>query len=460
MRPVQSSDARVEERGHRVHHARAADALRRRVPERVHAQVAVGEPDAVDGAERRAHAAAQLGALECGAGGRGAGPEVVARAQQHLAVGADVHRDPPLRRLADAGGQRHRYRVGAHEAGHDGEEADARLRIHLEEELARGELERMSQHGRVGRKPHMRRIDAEEEMVHAGIAHHHHLVDPLREHARLGAELLHVLVEEAHDAGVELAEIAGIELGEGDARHEVGAEHRLGIEARHRGQLLAGLELHQRRHDAGGADVHREPELHERGVARVHGEDAASPGGDGDLARVLAQRLGQGADDFGGDVLLAPPDGAEQLLEVGGLVVLLLGQLHVDQLLADARVDGHALQRRRRRLRAEDLEAPLVERGRHLHRDRLEHAALTREAIALAHEGVAELELVHHGGRRHGAGGELHPAGGAAPAPAAGGGDVHPGRVRGAEDGGARLDLEGSRVGQHGETHGGHADRG
>ncbi len=170
--------------------------------------------------------------------------------------------------------------------------------------------------------------------------------------------------------------------------------------------------------------------------------------------------LGQGADDFGGDVLLAPPDGAEQLLEVGGLVVLLLGQLHVDQVLPDARVDGHALQRRRRRLRAEDLEAPLVERGRHLHRDRLEHAALTGEAIALAHEGVAELELVHHGGRRHGAGGELHPAGRAAAAAAAGGGDVHPRRMRGAEDGGARLDLEGSRVGQHGESHGGHAVRG
>ena len=49
--------------------------------------------DAVDGPDGRAHAVADLGALERGAGGGRAGPQPLARAQQHLAVGADVDRD-------------------------------------------------------------------------------------------------------------------------------------------------------------------------------------------------------------------------------------------------------------------------------------------------------------------------------------------------------------------------------
>jgi len=56
----------------------------------------------------------------------------------------------------------------------------------------------------------VRRIDAEQDVVHAGIAHHHHLVDPLGEHAGLGAELLHVLVEQPHDTGVELRRLPGL----------------------------------------------------------------------------------------------------------------------------------------------------------------------------------------------------------------------------------------------------------
>src|SRR4029450_13242453 len=48
---------------------------------------------------------------------------------------------------------------------------------------------------------------------------------------------------------------------------------------------------------------------------------------------------------FRGDVLLAPAGGPEQLLEVGGLVMLLLGQLHEDDLLPDTRVNGYARRR-------------------------------------------------------------------------------------------------------------------
>ena len=44
--------------------------------------------------------------------------------------------------LVDAGGERHRHRVGADEAGHEGQQAHARLGRDLEEELARGERQR------------------------------------------------------------------------------------------------------------------------------------------------------------------------------------------------------------------------------------------------------------------------------------------------------------------------------
>jgi hypothetical protein len=131
------------------------------------------------------------------------------------------------------------HRVGAHEPGHDRQQAHARLGVDLEEELTRGDLQRVTHHGGVRRQPHVGGIDAEQDVVHAGVADHHDLVDPLGEHARIRAELLHVLIEEADDACLQLAEIAGIELGEGDARHEVGPEHRLRVQAGDGRELLA-----------------------------------------------------------------------------------------------------------------------------------------------------------------------------------------------------------------------------
>src|SRR3989449_9414951 len=109
--------------------------------------------------------------------------------------------------------------------------------------------------------------------MHASVADDDDLVDPLREHSGLAADLLDVLVQEADDPGVELSQIAGVELREGDARHEVAAEDRLGIEARDRRELLARLELDQRRHHAGRADVDREAELHPGGVSALDRKD-------------------------------------------------------------------------------------------------------------------------------------------------------------------------------------------
>ena len=124
----------------------------------------------------------------------------------------------------------------------------------------------------------MRGIDAEEDVVHARVANHDDLVDPLREHAGVSADLRDVLVQETDDPRVELAEIARVELGEGDARHEVAAEDCLRIQARDRRELLARLELDQGGHDARRADVDRQAELHQGGVAALHREDPLPTG--------------------------------------------------------------------------------------------------------------------------------------------------------------------------------------
>ena len=295
--------AQIEQRGHRVHEAGAAEALGRAVADGVQAEVAVLDAHAVDGADGAAHAVADLGALERGAGGGRARPQPVARAQQDLAVGPDVHRDAERGGLVDAGGERHRHRVRAHEAGHDGQQAHARLGGQLEEEIARGQRERVPHHRRVGGEAHVGGIDAEQQVVHAGVAHDHHLVDPLGEDARLARDLLDVLVEQADDARLQLAEVARVELGEGDARHQVAAEDRLRVQARRRRELLAGLELHERGHHAGGPDVDGEAELVQRGVARLHRENLPAERGHGDLAAALAQRRGQGLEHRGRDVL-------------------------------------------------------------------------------------------------------------------------------------------------------------
>src|SRR5260370_22895736 len=55
-----------------------------------------------------------------------------------------------------------------------------------------------------------------------------------------------------------LPEVRRVELGEGDAGHEIAAEDRLGVQARDRRELLGRVERQQRGDDARRADVHRE----------------------------------------------------------------------------------------------------------------------------------------------------------------------------------------------------------
>src|SRR5262249_12031354 len=99
-------------------------------------------------------------------------------------------------------------------------------------------------------------------------------------------------------------------------------------------------------------------------------------------------------------------------------------------------------------LRAENLERALVDGGRDLHSGRLGDATLAREAISLTHQGVAELDLVHDRRWRSGARDKLDAARRTSPASATCGRDVDAGRMGGAQDDAARVDMKGAIVRQ------------
>src|SRR5207249_662518 len=74
-RPV--DDARVEEHGDGIDEPGAADALGRGLADGVESEVAALQANAIDGAQRRPHAVTDLRAFEGGAGGGGAGPQML-----------------------------------------------------------------------------------------------------------------------------------------------------------------------------------------------------------------------------------------------------------------------------------------------------------------------------------------------------------------------------------------------
>ena len=249
----------------------------------------------------------------------------------------------------------------------------------------------------------------------------------------------------------------GIPLGEGDPRHEVAAERRLRIEARHRGHHLAGGELEQRGDDAGRAHVHGDAEGHGGGVPPLDGERPAPERHDGHLRLGLAERRRQRPDHVERNVHRVDAGRQRELLEVGRLMVLLLGQLDVHQALLDAGVHRDARPRHGVLLDAEDLEGLLVQRRRDLRHQRLGHGQLAGQTVSLAHQVVAELELVVDRAGRWGAPHDLHPTGRAAPAPAAGRGDVDALGVGRAEEDAAGIDDDGPAVGQDRHDDGWHA---
>ena len=165
----------------------------------------------------------------------------------------------------------------------------------------------------------------------------------------------------------------------------------------------------------------------------------------------FAEGGGQGLPDVGGHVVDGGAGGGQQLLEVRGLVMLVLGKRDLHDLLVDPGVEGHGGRRAGQPLAAEDLKAALVDGGGDLDGRRRDHRALAGEAIAVADQPLAELELIRDGGRRCCARDELDPARRAPTAPAAGRRDVDAGGVRRLQDGRSGCDVEGAATGKNGQ---------
>ena len=400
---------------------------------------------------------ADLAAFEGGAGRRRAGQETVLRAHHHLAVGADVDHGPEIVALVEPRGQRRRDRVGAHEAGDDGQEAHARLRVDPEVEDAGGKDDGVPDDGGVRREADVGRIDPEEDVVHHRVADDRDLVDPLREDAGALEKLGDLLVQERDDPRLKLPQVRRIPLDEGDAGHEVAAERRLRVQAGHGRHHLARGQLEEARHHARRSHVDGEAEGHGRRIAALHGERMVREGDDGDLALGVAEDAREGADHVERDGLGSDSGDARELFEIGGLGPFAPGEVDMDEALPHAGLHLDTRTRHRVVGDAEDLERPLVERGRHAHRRRLDRRRLAGEAVAFADEVVAELELVVDGGRRRRALHELDAARRAAAAPAARRRDLDPLGLAGTQEGSARLDRDGAPVGEERDGHRRHA---
>ena len=116
---------------------------------------------------------------KAGPGGRGAGEDAVAVAEQDLGVGADVDDEHQLvgelRRL----GEGDRGGVGADVAGDAGQEVDAARPGAGGARSPRPRLQRVGGGQREGRLAELGRVDAEHEVVHDRVADDHRLEDQL-----------------------------------------------------------------------------------------------------------------------------------------------------------------------------------------------------------------------------------------------------------------------------------------
>ena len=268
-RPEWSSRPAAHELGHAVDQPRAAQPDGLGVADDLQLDVVVGDADALDRALGGAHAAADLRGLEGGAGGRRGGEHALLAAQRDLAVGADVDEEPDAAVAREAGGQHAGHDVAADVGAQRGEDEGRRARVHADAEVAGQRLGQLVRGDREGRHRERLGIDPEGEVHHRRVAADGDLVDLLGRDARLlahlGGQRGHRLVR----ARAQRVERVGVHHRGRDARDDVAAEGLLGVEQRLDRERLAGLEVEQRGHHRGGAEVEGERVAGARRVARL-----------------------------------------------------------------------------------------------------------------------------------------------------------------------------------------------
>ena len=135
------------------------------------------DPDALDGARRRALPAGDLGALEGRAGRARGGEQPALVAEDDLGVRADVDDERHPLGLVRLLGEDHAGRVGPDVTGDARQDVDAGAGVGAQAELRRGRADRPVRGQRERRATERRRVDAEQEVMHDRVADEGELED-------------------------------------------------------------------------------------------------------------------------------------------------------------------------------------------------------------------------------------------------------------------------------------------
>jgi hypothetical protein len=273
---VAQDDAGEVHLGQRLDNARAADAgdagLLGRLGEArvVGPEIRADHPEArlqglavdahpLDGAGGGALAAGDLRPLEGRPGRRGTGQQALLVAEHDLGVGADVDHQGHLVAQVRTFRQDDAGRVGAHVAGDAGQDIGAGVGMEMEVELLGPEGDARVGGEREGRAAELRRIDAQQQVMHDRVADEGGVEDLLFCNPCFFGHLLGEVVDGlAHHLG-HLFLAAGVHHHVADPAHEVFTEADLRVHDARGGHHLAGREIAEVGRDGGRPDVDREP---------------------------------------------------------------------------------------------------------------------------------------------------------------------------------------------------------
>ena len=169
------------------------------------------------GTHRAPHAVTNLSSFQRRTSRGGAGHEPIPRPHHDLAVGPDVDQSAQFVAFVDPCREHTRHGVRADESGDNRQQAHLRIGRGLERKIACGDDHAVAHRRCIRCQPHVRHVDAQEYVVHAGIADHDNLVDVVAGHAGLGASLPDESVHGIQHLGPQGGKLLRVELRVGDA---------------------------------------------------------------------------------------------------------------------------------------------------------------------------------------------------------------------------------------------------
>ena len=234
-------DALLQQHRHQIQQTRAAQAQGGGIVDDMIPDFPLLQPDMIHGSRRATHPAGDLRALEGGSRGGGAGDPAVLVPQDHLAVGADVEEQGQLPEPVEPQGRHAAHGIAADEARDVGQDPGI------------APFQGLKNGGHIGRGHQGPRVDAQQQMVHGGVAHHSGGGDVLHPDAPAAGRL----PGQARDGGPDaFAQLLSPALqGALDPGDHIRAEAALGIDAAGPLQDRSRSAIQQIGHHGGGADV-------------------------------------------------------------------------------------------------------------------------------------------------------------------------------------------------------------